>query len=780
MNKQELTKVSASSRRSPFNKTPLFAALLLALPSSAAFAQDDEIFAALEEVVVTATKRAASIQDVPLSISAVSGEKLEAAGIQDFDDLAASVPSLSFKSSGPGRTKLNIRGISAATGFAPTVSYYIDEMPISSVSSGSSTSFAQAVISPKLFDLDRVEVLRGPQGTLFGSSSMGGTVRLITGQPNLDEFEGKVGAEVSSTSGGGLNMTVNGMANVVLSEKAALRVVGSKTDNNGYIDREFAGGMVENVNTEETESFRASLRYQLTDDTWVQPAIFTQTMDMDGKPNTDGPTYDDRQVRPFDGAEPFNDEFTMTSLTMGSDFEKFSLTANFSRMDRDFVNVEDMTDAVDFLGQAAIFGYGDAPSAAFVDEDISLRDETFEVRLASTTADDFQWVLGIYNKSAEVNADYRMGRGFEYVTDRGLANTNDRSSYDESAVFGEGSLAFADDFTFTLGLRYLDYSFSQHKEDWGYVYNPGAGGLAEGEASTLDVSASDQEMNYRATLMWNFSEDGQMFVTSSDATRPGGGNRSIPRSTDPSNALAYACDQDLNALGITGNPTSYAGDSVENLEIGIKVDPTSNLRINASAYRIVWSDIQQRVSTSGTCGFNFTANVGEAVSTGFEAEVTAVVNENFSINAGLGYTQAEFSETVAQANVNDGDLLPDVPELTTSVTFDYSTALETGEVFFLGTISYVDETLELPGSANTDTSGESIDSGNVKPSYTMIDARIGYDSGDNWEAALFVDNLTDEVAYYSYNDAIVVNVPGFDRTARNRPRTVGISANMRF
>ena len=157
--------------------------------------------AELEEVIVTAVKRDTSLQEVPLSVVAITGDSLENAGIEDFDDLTSSVPSLSLKSSGPGRTKLNIRGISAATGFAPTVSYYIDEMPISTITSGSSTSFAQTVVSPKMFDLKRVEILRGPQGTLFGSSSMGGTVRLITNQPNLDETEGKVGGEISSTSG---------------------------------------------------------------------------------------------------------------------------------------------------------------------------------------------------------------------------------------------------------------------------------------------------------------------------------------------------------------------------------------------------------------------------------------------------------------------------------------------------------------------------------------------------------------------------------------------------
>lgn len=738
--------------------------------------------AALEEVVVTSTKREASLQDVPLSISAVSGDKLEAAGVQDFESVAASVPSLSFKSSGPGRTKLNIRGISSVTGVAPTVSYYIDEMPISTISSGSSTSFASTVVSPKLFDLDRVEILRGPQGTLFGSSSMGGTVRIITAQPNLDEFEGKVGGELSSTAGGGMNYLMNGMGNFVLSEDAALRVVASTSDRSGFIDREFVGGSEDNVDTEETQLLRAALRYNLTDSTYIQPAIFHQSISMEGKPNFDGPDQKDKQVRLFDAAEPFEDEFTMASLTLGSDFETMSLVANYSAIDRTFDNVEDMTDHVVFLESAFGFSYGMPEAPAFVDESVTLDDQTFEVRLSSETASNFQWVVGFYHKQAEVNADYRMGRGFEYVTPNGLANTNDTTTYEENAIFGEGSLTFAEDFTFTLGLRKLSYDFEQHKEDWGLVYAPAPvnGGLSEAEANQLDVSASDDELNYRATLAWDFSDMGQVYATSSDATRPGGGNRSIPRSTDPNNALAFACNNDLNALGINGNPTSYAGDVVNNLEMGLKLEPTDALRINTSIYRISWEDIQQRVSTSGDCGFNFTANVGEAVSTGFEFEAVAAVTDNLTLNAGFGYTDAEFTESVPAAGIVEGDRLTDVPEMTASLSADWSMPLTTGEIFVLGSINFVDETLEIPGSANTDVSGFDIDSGNVKPSYTLANLRVGYSSFENWEAAFFVDNLTDETAIYSYNDAVVFNLPGFDRTARNRPRTMGLTAQYNF
>ncbi len=742
--------------------------------------------AELEEITVTATRHVRSLQDVPISISAVSGDDLAAAGIEDFDDLISSVPSLSMKSSGPGRTKLNIRGISAATGFAPTVSYYVDEMPISTISSGSSTSFAQTVVSPKMFDLDRVEVLRGPQGTLFGSSSMGGTVRLITNQPSTEEFEGKVAAEVSSTTDGGLNYSANAMLNVPMGERAAIRVVGSTTDRDGFVDRVFddgAGnsGKVEDVDTEETDSVRVALRYDVTDSTYIQPMYLRQTMSMDGKPNFDGPASDaTMQNRRFDAAEPFDDEFEMASLTINSEFDGFSLLINVSQVDRDFENVEDITDAVDFLGDPGIFDYGLAPVANYVDERVELDDETFELRLASTSGADFQWVVGLFRKDAEFTANYRMQRGFEFVTPLGLANTRDTNIYDESAVFGEASMVFAENFEFTLGLRYLDYDFAQVKDDWGFVYDPGAGGLPEDQANTLDVKASDSEVHYRATLSWNAFESGNLYVTSSDATRPGGGNRSIPRSEDPADGNAFFCNEDLNALGISGNPTSYAGDSVENLEFGVKMQPRDNIRFNAAVYLIEWTDIQQRISTSGACGFNFTGNIGEAESTGIEAEVFAALTDNLTVSAGLGYTDAEFTETVPEAGVVKGDMLPDVPEFTANLNVDWTSPFREGELFFLGSVNYVDETLEIQGDSSTDVSGLLIDSGNAKPSFTLVNLRLGYQSDSNWQASFFIDNATDEEAYFSYNDAIAVNVPGFDRTARNRPRTFGIAASFDF
>jgi outer membrane receptor protein involved in Fe transport len=170
-----------------------------------------------------------------------------------------------------------------------------------------------------MFDLNRVEILRGPQGTLFGSSSMGGTVRLITNQPNIDETEAKVGGEISTTSDGGLNYGINAMVNVPTSDNSALRVVASRTDRDGFIDRVYddgagTSGVAKDVDSEETTSVRAMFRFNINDSTWIQPAYFYQDMSMDGKPNFDGPASNTlQQIRRFDAAEPFDDEFSIST-----------------------------------------------------------------------------------------------------------------------------------------------------------------------------------------------------------------------------------------------------------------------------------------------------------------------------------------------------------------------------------------------------------------------------------------------------------------------------------
>ena len=739
--------------------------------------------AELDEVVVTASKRETGLQEVPMSISAISGDALDRAGIADFTDIATSVPSVSFRSAGPGRTKLNIRGISAATGVAPTVSFYLDEMPVQTISSGSTTSFAQTIIDPKMFDLERVEVLRGPQGTLYGSSSMGGTIRLITRQPVLGESEYSVGTEISSTTGGGTNFRVNGMVNAPLSDTVALRVVASHTDNDGYFDRVASGAgtapagqlFASNVNTEETTSVRAALRWQISDAAYLQPSVFTQTTEMDGKPNFDGPVSESIQFAPYDSPEPFDDEFTMANLTYSHDFEAVSLLVSLSKIDRELRNLEDITDV------GALFGTPNALlGSAYSNEFVELDDETIEVRLASSSDSAWQWLVGFYDKDSTADAGYRMDEGWGALFNNGLANTQKLQEYEETAFFGELTYNFNESFSITAGLRSLDYDFHSKEENWGGVFS---GDSDRTGANVRDEVLSDNDTNEKITLTYRFGDDDQIYISGANGSRPGGINRVIPRSTDPLEPIGFACNNDLIALGID-EPGAYVGDEVESIEVGLKMMFDNSVRLNTSLYNVTWDNIQQLVLTSGTCGNNFTGNIGEASSTGLEMELTAAVSDNVTISAGLGYVDAQFEETVLSpdgvAIVEKGDLLADVPELTLNLSIDYTIPADSGEYFLLGSMNFVDETLEVPGLSTDNLNSNGIDSGNVRSDYTIFDLRAGFISENGWELSLFIDNATDEEAVYGYNDAIAFAFPGSDPTVRNRPRTIGLSGLWRF
>jgi outer membrane receptor protein involved in Fe transport len=733
--------------------------------------------AAIEEITVTASKRESSLQEIPMSISAITGETLEKNGVADFTDVATSVPAVSFRSGGPGRTKLNVRGISAATGVAPTVSFYIDEMPIQTISSGSTTSFAQAIVDPKMFDLERVEVLRGPQGTLYGSSSMGGTIRLITRQPQIGEFESSVGATVSSTTGGGTNYRLNGMVNAPLGDAFALRVVASYTDNDGYFDRvDSATGdtFATNVNTEESTSVRAALRWQLNDDAHLQATIFKQMTDMDGKPNFDGPITDDEQFAPYDAAEPFDDEFTITSLTYKHDFSAVSLTATWSKIDRELQNLEDITDVGDLFA-----GPTDPspllPGPAYSNEFVELDDETIEVRLTSTSDSALQWLLGYYNKDAVSDAGYRMDEGWDPLFNNGLANTQKLQEYEETAFFGELTFNIGN-FAITGGLRTLDYDFHSKEENWGGVFTSDSDRTG---ANVRDEVLDDSESQTKLVLAYNFGDASQVYALTSTGSRPGGINRVIPVSDDPAEPIGFACQQDLDALGIS-DPGAYIGDDVTNVEVGFKTVFGDSTRFNASYFDVTWDNIQQLVTTSGTCGNNFTGNIGEASSSGIELELESSVTDRLTLFANVGLIDAQFNETVfvpgsTEDIVRKGDLLSDVPEVMWNIAMDYTIPGSRGDWYFLASVNYVDETLELPGRKDDDVTGNGIDSTNVRPDYTIVDARIGYTSQSGWEASLFVDNLTDEEAIYGFNDAIAFAFPGSDPTVRNRPQTVGVS-----
>jgi outer membrane receptor protein involved in Fe transport len=430
------------------------------------------------------------------------------------------------------------------------------------------------------------------------------------------------------------------------------------------------------------------------------------------------------------------------------------------------------------------------------------------VRLTSSSDSNFQWLVGYYHKDAVADAGYRMGPGWVPLdvydaaaicppdvadpgfcpgTDgeldvyfNGLANTQKLQDYQEEAFFGEATFNFNDSFSITAGIRAFDYDFHSLEENWGWAFNSDED---RSTANVRDAVISDSGTNEKLTLTYRFGDDNQVYLTGATGSRPGAINRVIPRSTDSSEAVGFACNEDLIALGIIDDPAGYLGDEVTSIEFGWKMTFNDSVRFNGAVYDVEWDNIQQLVLTSAICGNNFTANLGKAVSTGLELEVTAAVSDNLLLSAGLGVIDAQFDETVSTAAgplIAKGDKLADVPATTLYLAFDYTIPASSGEYYVFSSLNFVAETLEVPGRRSDDVSGSGIDSGNERPKYTIVDLRAGYLSESGWEVTIYADNLFDETALYGYNDAIAFAFSPADPTVRNRPRTIGVSALWRF
>ncbi len=564
------------------------AALGLALAQSAfAQATSSESVDQLQEVVITAEKRTATVQDTAASITAVSSAEIADRGIVDFNSLAQSVPGISMRTSGPGQTEFEMRGLNSAGGNTSQVGFYLDETPLSSPAS---SQLGKEEIDPTLYDLNRVEVLRGPQGTLYGSSSMGGTVKLVPNAPQLGAFDASGETDVGYTGdGGSVNEKVNGMVNLPIGDTAAIRIVGSQLTDSGWIKRLViqdgavavdgpAGGFpfvtrpanfytaplqeeVDGANTTTISSARASLLWKPVDNLSITPMVMWQltqqgapdAVDVNGNPTHPTTPSTEAHWEIYDSTEPQRDRFTLGSLKI--EYQTpwgFQLTSATADWNRNTLVSQDSTEengaalngaaGPGSLGQydfaispagvpLGIGPSGPAPNGPSVTEKDFTRQYSEELRATSTGTGPFQWILGYFYQDlySEWDEWAIAPQATPILGGPNLYVDYQPQTIVQNSQFGEASWQFTPDLKGTVGLRHYHYSLAQTNEEYGvFTVNADLGNTAPfNTRASNSASGTDPKFD----LSYNVDKDILLYATAAKGFRLGGVNQPIPVAT---------------------------------------------------------------------------------------------------------------------------------------------------------------------------------------------------------------------------------------------------------
>src|SRR5579859_6365468 len=781
-----------SSSRSLLALSASYLVLALGAP---AFADPIQNSGQLENIVVTAQKRVEDIKEVPLSVSVVSGDELTEAHTADYEDLTRSVPGIAFSNNGgAGLDRIEMRGIASAAG-SPTVSMYMNDVPITIpnlVNTGAS--------QPRFFDLDHIEVLRGPQGTLYGSSSMGGSVKFVTHEPDLDKYSGSLYLDVSGTDHGGVNHETNGVANIPLVPgKLGLRVGFDDDHESGYIDHLNADGVVDKKGTNAQESMtgRVSLKWQATDDLVIIPELnFQRTVIGDTSVfYLDDPMYDQSKLVKESG----HDDMVIPSLTIRDDLHWADLTSVSSYFWRHYPRTQDGTfyNSVLLEGELAAdptlttnfpnvdpTPVGNIPSVAYI---VPLfRQFSEEVRLTSKPMEEtgkrYSWIGGLFFSDFKLHLsddEYMNGVSSQLqqlygisahdvlstvLQNNGLTDPNYNNfllgsldevymqNYSEDqkqyAVFGEFTYQVLDHLKATVGLRILRSTDNIN----------GIGGSYYNADATPTYSGSTSYTGYTPKFSLSYDlGNGSVYASATKGVRLGGFNEPVP---------VFACQGDLANLGISKTPDKFQADSLWSYEAGTKLSLFGNrVSIDAAGYYIDWSNVQQQIALV-TCGYDFTANAGNARSYGGEAEIRAKVTPELELALSGSGTAATLTSVSVGSGATTGQSLIGVPDWTASVSADYTVPLDGDDALF----ARADYSITGPshGAFNLDDPDYS------RPSYGVINASLGLIwRGVQWQ--LYGKNLADNKKVIQHPDLLSVS-QGYTL----RPLTVGLSASAKF
>ena len=779
----------------------LLAGASLLVAAGPAFAQQGQ-GTEVEEIVVTATKREESLQKVPFSINAQTAEAIQRSGSMNLEDLSRNVAGLAVQNLGPGQSQVSVRGVSAGQivrdqpGVKEQVGVYLDESAIS-----------LSLFTPDLdlFDLNRVETLRGPQGTLFGSGSVGGTIRYITNQPRLGETGGALEAGLNKIDGGGIGGDLKGAVNIPLGDKAALRLVGYRTNYAGFIDS-IGPAAGKDINDGDRTGGRISVLIEPNDRIRLTPRLVYQKVESNGfnrsevwnlyaNPQTTtvpATTFKENQQY-LKLREKFTDEMVLADLKVEADVtDAIALTSVTSYSTRDILVSRDASALTGSVSVDLGFPAAGVQLASNLRDTTEVNNFSQELRLASTGEGPLQWVAGAFYSKVERTYNQRLPTpGYDAYTDArfgagtsaAVANGfplnspyNARLPYDikQYAVFGEATYQVTDRLKATAGARYYNF-----KEERSFK----SGGLFSNGDNRTDQTKSDG-VSPRFILSYEATENVTINGGVSKGFRLGGVN-------DPLNAgLCTAADRAL-----FGGYQSYKDETLWNYELGVKARRGGNTFNVAGFYNKI--DNLQVTLDAGSCSSRIVFNVDKAHSSGVEFELGLNPAEGLTLNLSGSVTDSKFDTTLpgaltAATGIRDGNRLPSVPkfQVTASGSYEFPvTASLNG--FVNASIQHVGDRytqpadqennprtfvhglpfLGAPASASTTL--------NLKlPSYELANISAGVEREDGLTITAYINNLTNENAKLSFDRERGGRARlGF---AVNQPRTYGISLRKTF
>lgn len=765
-----------------------------------------------EEITVTSRLREESLQEVPFSIIAPIEEVLRARGVENLEGVAANVPGFTVQSLGQGQSQVAMRGVSAGQivrdqpGVKEQVGIYLDDSVIS-----------LSLFTPDidLFDMSRVEVLRGPQGTLFGSGSLSGTVRYISNQPELGVSDSVAEFSLNSPTDGDLGGSVKAAVNVPLGETAAMRFTGFYTSFGGFIDAVQPDLSInENYNSSENFGGRLAFRFQPTEELTITPRLTYQEVSSDGRNQADlfnilGNPYttsrpqvdlDEReQFNQFD--EPFTDQFLLADLNLSWDFGSMMLTSITSYTDRDILAVRD----AGALTSSITGGSIGLPESVYtldspLDDATTATAFTEELRIAGGT-DNLDWLAGVFYSTSE--RDYAQSLfvgGFTAasgIPSQGLAAPLDVLFYsdlsyefDQLALFGEVTWKVTENFNLTGGLRYYDFEESRSQVFDGIFGNDNNGT----SLVTTAGSTSADGVVPRVIAEWKLSDATSLNAQISQGFRLGGIN-------DPLN-VPLCTPQDLQTFG---GRDAWEDETLWNYEVGSKSTIMGGKgTFNVAAFYMDITDLQATV-TAGSCSSRVIFNVPSSHSAGLELELAAAPTDHFDFSISASYADSQLDSTLTStdaagnvsiiAGIEDGNRLPTVPKFqaVAAATYQWHMAGE-----WLG---YTTGTYQYVGSRYTQIGDQAAGFGTVNlesfgpigiggpftqgtftfdpelPAYDLVNLRFGM-LNERWDIAVFVNNVTDEVALLSLDQERGTRARVGYLT--NQPRTYGINARVHF